>query len=100
MEKIKEVLPTDIEIDIIYDSSETIQNSINSLEESILYALLFVVLVVLFFLGRFRATLIIALTIPIALVASFVYLAFVDSSLNIISLCSLTVAIGLVVDDA
>lgn len=100
MEKVKANLPSDIKIDIIYDSSEDIQNSINSLEESIMYALFFVVLVVLFFLGRWRATLIIGLTIPIALVASFVYLAFVDSSLNIISLCSLTVAIGLVVDDA
>jgi len=100
MESIKSTLPADIKIDVIYDSSKNIQNSINSLEESILYALLFVVLVVLFFLGRWRATLIISLTIPIALVASFVYLAFVDSSLNIISLCSLTVAIGLVVDDA
>lgn len=100
MEKIKSILPSDIQVDVIYDSSENIQDSINSLEESILYALLFVVLVVLFFLGRWRATLIISLTIPIALVASFVYLAFVDSSLNIISLCSLTVAIGLVVDDA
>ncbi|MDD4644790.1 MAG: efflux RND transporter permease subunit [Bacteroidales bacterium] len=100
MEVIKEKLPSDIQIDVIYDSSVDIQNSINSLEESILYALLFVVMVVLFFLGRWRATLIISLTIPIALVASFVYLAFVDSSLNIISLCSLTVAIGLVVDDA
>lgn len=100
MEKIRENLPSDVQIDVIYDSSQDIQNSINSLEESILYALLFVVMIVLFFLGRLRATLIIALTIPIALVASFVYLAFVDSSLNIISLSALTVSIGLVVDDA
>lgn len=100
LENIKSALPSDIEISVIYDSAETIKDSIYSLEESIMFALLFVVLVVLFFLGRWRATLIIALTIPIALVGSFVYLAFVDSSLNIISLSSLTVAIGLVVDDA
>ncbi|MCB8964578.1 MAG: efflux RND transporter permease subunit [Bacteroidales bacterium] len=100
MEKIKKDLPSDIKIDVIYDSSLDIQSSINSLQESIMYALLFVVLVVLFFLGKWRATLIIALTIPIALIVSFVYLAFVGSSLNIISLSSLTVAIGMVVDDA
>ncbi len=100
LEQIKASLPSDVKIDVIYDSSETITNSINSLEESILFALLFVVLVVLFFLGRWRATLIISITIPIALVGSFVYLAFTGSSLNIISLSSLTVAIGLVVDDA
>lgn len=100
MAKAKELLPTDINIDLIYDSSEDIQGSINSLQESIMYALLFVVLVVLFFLGRWRATLIIALTIPIALIVAFVYLDFIGSSLNIISLSSLTVAIGMVVDDA
>lgn len=100
MAKIQELLPSDINVDIIYDSSSNIQDSINSLEESILYALLFVVLVVLLFLGRWRATVIISLTIPIALIVSFIYLAFVGSSLNIISLSSLTIAIGMVVDDA
>ena len=100
MEQIKRNLPPDIKIDIIYDGSTEIQNSIDSLIESILYALLFVVLVVLFFLGRWRATFIISVTIPIALIVSFIYLLFVGSSLNIISLCSLTIAIGMVVDDA
>jgi HAE1 family hydrophobic/amphiphilic exporter-1 len=62
--------------------------------------LLFVVLVVFIFLGKWRATFIIGLTIPIALIVAFIYLALTGSSLNIISLCSLTVAIGMVVDDA
>ena len=98
--KIEKTLPRDIKIETIYDSSEDIQNSISSLEESILYALLFVVLVVLFFLGEWRSTLIISLTIPISLIVAFIYLMLADSSLNIISLSSLTVAIGMVVDDA
>ena len=98
--QIQKQLPSDVKIEKIYDSSENIQNSINSLEESVLYALLFVVLVVLFFLGKWRATLIIGITIPIALIVAFIYLGLADSSLNIISLCSLTIAIGMVVDDA
>ena len=98
--KIQRTLPSDVEIKLIYDSSEEIENAIGSLEESILYALLFVVLVVFFFLGKWRATLIIAITIPIALIVAFIYLLVVDSSLNIISLSALTVAIGMVVDDA
>lgn len=98
--KAAKMLPTDVKITKIYDNAENIQNSIRSLEESIMYALLFVVLVVLFFLGKWRAALIISLTIPISLVVAFIYLLFVDSSLNIISLCSLSVAIGMVVDDA
>ena len=98
--KIQKQLPSDVKVEKIYDLADTIQNSINSLEESVMYALLFVVLVVLFFLGKWRATLIIGITIPIALIVAFIYLGVADSSLNIISLCSLTIAIGMVVDDA
>ena len=98
--KIQTQLPTDIKIQEIYNSADNIRNSINSLEESVLYALFFVVLVVLFFLGKWRATLIISLTIPISLIVAFIYLGMADSSINIISLCSLTIAIGMVVDDA
>ncbi len=100
MAKIQKTLPPDIEITLIRDGSEEIVNAINGLTSSIFYALLFVVLVVLVFLGNWRSTLIIALTIPISLVTSFIYLLLADSSLNIISLASLTVAIGMVVDDA
>ena len=98
--QIQKQLPSDVKIDKIYDFADNIQNSINSLEESVLYALLFVVLVVLFFLGKWRATIIIGITIPIALIVAFIYLGVADSSINIISLCSLTIAIGMVVDDA
>lgn len=100
IEKVAKTLPPDIKLQMIYDQSEDIEDAIASLAESIGYALLFVVLVVLFFLGRWRATLIISLTIPISLVVAFIYLLVADSSINIISLCSLTVAIGMVVDDA
>ena len=100
MEKIKKTLPPDVEINIIRDGSEDIENSIFGLAESIFYALLFVVLVVFVFLGNWRATIIIGVTIPISLLTSFIYLMLADSSLNIISLASLTVAIGMVVDDA
>ena len=100
MVSIQKQLPPDIKVTLIRDGSEEIINAINGLTESIFYALLFVVLVVLLFLGNWRSTLIIALTIPISLVTSFIYLLLADSSLNIISLASLTVAIGMVVDDA
>ena len=100
MERIQKNLPPDIQTTLIRDGSEEIVNAINGLTSSIFYALLFVVLVVLVFLGNWRSTVIIALTIPISLVTSFIYLLLADSSLNIISLASLTVAIGMVVDDA
>ena len=100
MEQIQKTLPPDVETIMINDNSLDIQNSINGLSESIWYALLFVVLVVLLFLGDWRSAFIIGLTIPISLVTAFIYLLLSDSSLNIISLSSLTVAVGMVVDDA
>lgn len=100
MESIQKTLPPDIKPILIRDGSEEIVNAVHGLTESIFYALLFVVLVVLLFLGNWRSTIIISLTIPISLITSFIYLLVVDSSINIISLASLTVAIGMVVDDA
>ena len=93
-------LPPDIKAQIIYDSAQTIQNSIDGLSEAVMLAFVFVALVVMFFLGRWRATLIIILSIPISLICAFIYLFVVDSSINIISLASLTIAVGIVVDDA
>lgn len=93
-------LPADVKLGIIVDTSENIRNTINSLVETVMYALLFVVIVVFSFLGRWRATMIICITIPISLIASFIYLAMTGTSLNIISLSSLSISIGMVVDDA
>ncbi len=93
-------LPSDVKLGIIVDTSDNIRNTIDSLVETVLYALLFVVIVVFFFLGRWRATLIITLTIPISLIASFIYLAMTGNSLNIVSLSALSISIGMVVDDA
>ena len=93
-------LPTDINFEIIVDNSDFIVKSINNLQDSLMYALIFVVLVVFMFLGRWRATFIIALTIPISLIVAFIYLFATGESLNVISLSSLSIAIGMVVDDA
>ena len=97
---IQEALPDDIELDVIIDTSESIESSISSLIQTISLALIIVAFVVLFFLGKWRATFIILLTIPISLIASFFYLMATNNTLNIISLSALSIAIGLVVDDA
>ena len=93
-------LPQDVEIATLFNTSEFIENSINALTETVLYAALFVTLVILFFLGRWRATFIIIITIPVSLIAAFIYLFVSGNSINIISLSSLSIAIGMVVDDA
>jgi HAE1 family hydrophobic/amphiphilic exporter-1 len=100
IEKINKTLPPDVKIETFFDSSEFIGASIKNLTETLMFAFIFVTLVVLFFLGRWRATFIIILTIPFALVASFIYLNLTGNSINIISLSSLSIAIGMVVDDA
>ena len=97
---IQKELPSDIEITTIIDSSDNIINTINSLKETILITFIVVMLVVFIFLGRWRATFIIVLSIPIALLASLVYLLATGNSLNIISMSALSIAIGMVVDDA
>lgn len=93
-------LPSDVKIGVIVDTSDNIRNTIASLEETVLYALLFVVIVVFIFLGRWRATLIIVITIPVSLIASFIYLYATGNTLNIVSLSALSISIGMVVDDA
>ena len=100
MEKIKKTLPSDINITTVVDGSENIINTLNSLKETIVLTFLIVMLVVYLFLGRWRATFIIVLAIPISLLASLMYLWATGNTLNIVSMSALSIAIGMVVDDA
>lgn len=100
LDQLTKELPPDVKIEQIFDSSEFIKGSINNLSETLMWAFLFVILVVIMFLGRWRATFIIVLTIPISLISAFIYLFATGNSINIISLTSLSIAIGMVVDDA
>lgn len=98
--EIQKTLPSDVELGIIVNTSTNIENTIGSLVETVVVTFVLVMLVVLVFLGRWRATMIIILVIPISLIASFCYLLMSGNTLNIISLSSLSIAIGMVVDDA
>lgn len=100
LKKLEKDLPSDIKINIIMDGSTNITDTINSLKDTILITFLVVMAVVFLFLGRWRATIIIVLSIPISLVASVIYLFATGNTLNIISMSALTIAIGMVVDDA
>ena len=100
MFEIQKTIPSDIKFTVVMDSSTNIINTINSLKETIMITFFVVMLVVFLFLGRWRGTIIVILSIPIALLASLMYLFVTDNSLNIISMSSLSIAIGMVVDDA
>ena len=98
--KLQKRLPADVKLDLMIDTSDNILNTVDTLSSTIYDAIIFVIIVVFVFLGRWRATVIIAITIPFSLVASFIYLFATDGSINIISLSCLSIAIGSVVDDA
>jgi len=100
LRELQKELPPDVKINLIMDTSDFIKGSINNLSKTLMWAFLFVILVILFFLGRWRATFIIILTIPISLIVAFLYLYITGNSINVISLTSLSIAIGMVVDDA
>ena len=98
--EVQKTLPSDVKVTIIMDGSTDIINTITSLEHTILITFILVMLVVFIFLGRWRATLIIVLAIPISLLASLIYLFATGNTLNVISMSALSIAIGMVVDDA
>ena len=93
-------LPPDIQLETVMDTSDNVKVSINSLLETILLALLIVGFVVLVFLGKGKATIIIMIAIPISLIGSFIYLHLTGNTINIITLSALSICIGMVVDDA
>ena len=98
--EIEETLPSDIKITTVYDGSTEIIDSINTLVETIIITFIIVALVVFVFLGNWKSTFIIILSIPLALLASLIYLFATGNTLNIISMSALSIAIGMVVDDS
>lgn len=100
LDVIRPTLPRDIQIHLIADTSTDITNSISNVTRTVEWGLIFVVLVTLFFLRSFRSSLIIALTIPFSLIAAVIFLYMMGWTINIISMSSLAVAIGMVVDNA
>ena len=100
MARLERNLPSDVQITTVMDSSDNILRTIGSLKDTILITFIVVMLVVFLFLGRLKGTLIVVLSIPIALLASLLYLFATGNTLNIISMSALSIAIGMVVDDA
>lgn len=100
LDNIIATMPSDVNMYPIYDSSENIINSINNLARTIFFAFIFVSLIVMLFFGRLRSSIVVIVTIPIALISGFIYLFLANDTLNVISLSAITIAIGMVVDDA
>ncbi|MBQ5923019.1 MAG: efflux RND transporter permease subunit [Alistipes sp.] len=100
IDELKETLPADVELFTIMDTSDNIVSTVQSLRDTIITTFLLVMLVVFLFLGRWRATFIVIFTIPISLLAAVIYILATGETLNIITMSSLSIAIGMVVDNA
>jgi len=93
-------IPADITINVAMDRTQTIRASLKDIEQTLVIAVLLVILVVFVFLRSWRATLIPAVAVPVSLIGTFSIMYLAGFSLDILSLMALTVATGFVVDDA
>ena len=100
VERIRGTVPEGVEVVIGYDESLFIAQSIYEVEHALMIALILVVVVIFFFLRSWRATIIPAVAIPVSIIGSFIALAALGFSINVLTLLGLVLAIGLVVDDA
>jgi hydrophobic/amphiphilic exporter-1 (mainly G- bacteria), HAE1 family len=100
MEKDFLTMPGKPEVKIIKDSSAYIQNNVSDVYEAIIISIILTVTVVLLFLANSRATLITAIALPISLISSFILMNLAGFSINVVSLLALSLAVGLLVDDA
>ncbi len=98
--EIKRTLPPGIGIETIRDDSTFIKASVASLEEHLLFGSLLASLVVLLFIRNWRSVLIAAIAIPASIIATFTLLKAMDFTLNNMTLLGLTLAVGIVIDDA
>src|SRR5690606_24275206 len=99
-ERIQQTLPEGTEIFVAADNTQFIESAIERVYATLLEAMVLVFLVIWLFLGSLRAALIPAVTVPVCLVAAFIALYAFGFSINLLTLLSLVLCIGLVVDDA
>ncbi len=100
LEQLKKTLPPDIQIQIIKDDSRFIKASVNALLEHLVLGSLLASLVVLLFIRDWRTVVIASLAIPSSIIATFTAIRFLNFTLNSMTLLALTLAVGIVIDDA
>ena len=98
--ELSHLLPGGVNLEVAFDSSEFIKDSISEVQQTLIIALALVVIVVLAFLKSFRATVIPTLAIPISIIGTLTAIYFFGFTINILTLLGFVLAIGLVVDDA
>ena len=97
---IQQTLPKGVDVDVTHDDSRFIYASVASLEEHLLWGSLFAAMVVMFFIRNIRAVIISALAIPASIISTFTLMRAMDFTLNNMTLLGITLAVGIVIDDA
>lgn len=100
LKEMQETLPSDVAVTIAFDSSEFIMQSVNEMTEHLVIGSILASATVLIFLGSFRLMIISALAIPVSVLSTFIMMDVLDYTLNYMTLLALTLAVGLVIDDA
>jgi HAE1 family hydrophobic/amphiphilic exporter-1 len=98
--EVRKLLPAGVIVEITRDQSDFIRDSVHEVQKHLWLGSLFASIIVYFFLGNLRSTLIAAVSIPVAIISTYTLLAAAGYSLNRITLLGLTLAIGIVIDDA
>ncbi len=100
LSQLRDELPESISIDVMFDNSVSIVESINDVQSTIVIAIILVVLIIFLFLGRLRETFIPSAVIPVALLGAFIVMGRIGFSLDNLSLMAIVLSVGFLVDDA
>lgn len=100
LNEIKGSLPEGVHVDIVTDNSESIQDTVDGVMETIIEGCVLAVIIVFLFLYEWESTLISALSLPISIITTFICLKMMNFSLNTMSLMGLSLSVGLLIDDA
>lgn len=98
LDEIQEILPGDMSMKIVWDTTDSIRDTINTLMESAMQGLILAVLILFLFLKNFKSTIIIAISIPLSIIITMLCMNFAGLSLNMMTLTGLILGVGMIVD--
>ncbi|MCC7039471.1 MAG: efflux RND transporter permease subunit [Burkholderiales bacterium] len=100
VDELRKRIPADVEIAVVHNAGDSVQKSVTRVKSTIIEGAILTVLIVFLFLHSWRSTVITGLTLPIAVITTFIALYAFDFSLNFLTLMALSLCIGLLIDDA
>ncbi len=100
LDELSHSLPEGVHLDVFYNRGDLVNSALSSVTNALLQAIALVVILLVLFLGNLRASLVVALVLPLAALVTFILMHFIGMSANLMSLGGLTIAIGMLVDAA